>query len=86
MHGWELGNELPQIPADVLAADYQHLRKLVDALWPDAAQRPLLIGNDLNSNAAYLRAFLPQVAGVLDVVTYHHYDGYGLDPELASKT
>ena len=49
------------------------------------AARPLVIGNDCNSNPGYLNEFLPLVAGVLDVVTYHHYDGYGLDKDLAKK-
>ena len=87
VHGWELGNERPHIPPHVMAADFKNLAARVAVHWPDDAggARPLVIGNDCNSNPGYLNEFLPLVAGVLDVVTYHHYDGYGGDAKLASE-
>eukprot|EP01062_Namystynia_karyoxenos_P005213 TRINITY_DN11833_c0_g1_i1.p1 TRINITY_DN11833_c0_g1~~TRINITY_DN11833_c0_g1_i1.p1 ORF type:complete len:499 (+),score=151.95 TRINITY_DN11833_c0_g1_i1:69-1499(+) len=85
VYGFELGNELPKVPAAVMAADYRNLKALLTEIWPDAASRPKLIGCDQNVNVGYLKQWLPLVADVLDVVTYHHYDGYGLDEHLADK-
>eukprot|EP00041_Stephanoeca_diplocostata_P038509 m.1520979 g.1520979 ORF g.1520979 m.1520979 type:complete len:586 (-) comp25229_c0_seq4:3871-5628(-) len=85
IYGWELGNEKPKIPAEVMAQDYHNLKKLIVELWPDVNNRPKLIGNDCNANPGYLNSWLPLVADVLDVLTYHHYDGYGLDPNLGSQ-
>ena len=65
VHGFELGNEKPGIPADIYASDYKALRKLIDNLWPQSEDRPLLIGNDCNSDPKMLEQFLPQVADVL---------------------
>jgi len=57
--------------------DYHALHALLLKHWPAKANRPLLIGNDCNTNPSYLSSFLPLVEDVLDVTTYHHYDGYG---------
>jgi heparanase 1 len=68
-----------------MAADYHNLAALLVKYWPTKKIRPLLIGNDCNSNPGFLAKWLPKVADVLDVVTYHHYDGYGLDPKLPQE-
>lgn len=65
--------------------DYLRLRALINKYWPEAGSRPKLIGNDLNTNPSYLQKFLPVVKDNLDVVTYHLYVGYGLDPNLAKE-
>jgi len=75
--GFELGNELPKISPAVCAQDYLNLAQLLEHFWPNATARPRLIGNDLNSDEEYVRAFLPLVGGALDVLTYHNYAGEG---------
>eukprot|EP00658_Telonema_sp_P-2_P001123 TRINITY_DN10428_c0_g1_i1.p1 TRINITY_DN10428_c0_g1~~TRINITY_DN10428_c0_g1_i1.p1 ORF type:complete len:542 (+),score=120.28 TRINITY_DN10428_c0_g1_i1:238-1863(+) len=85
VYGFELGNEEPTISPAVMAADYHALHQLLTEYWPSKEGRPLLIGNDCNTDPKYLDQFLPLVSGILDVVTYHRYDGYGLDPDLARK-
>jgi heparanase 1 len=75
IHGFELGNEKCGPPPALFAADYHNLAALLVKYWPDKSSRPLLIGNDCNTNPSYLASFLPLVADVLDVTTYHRYDG-----------
>ena len=58
-YGFELGNELPHIPADVSGVDYNNLHGLLVKYWPDPAVRPKLIGNDVNTNPAYLKQCAP---------------------------
>jgi hypothetical protein len=70
--GFELGNELPKVPPAVCAHDYLRLAELLARHWPSKATRPRLIGNDLNSDEAYVRAFLPIVGPSLDALTYHN--------------
>ena len=77
VHGFELGNELPNIAPAVCAADYRNLAAALRRHWPSKATRPKLIGNDLNSDETYVRAWLPLVGGALDVLTYHNYAGEG---------
>lgn len=52
-------------PPKLFAADYHNLHGLLVKYWPDKASRPLLIGNDCNTNPSYLTQFLPLVADVL---------------------
>ena len=85
VYGFELGNEKCGPPPALFANDYHALHELLVKYWPDRSTRPLLIGNDCNTNPSYLTSFLPLVADILDVTTYHHYDGYGLDPKIAEK-
>ena len=47
--------------------------------------RRRIAGNDCNTNPRYLKSWLPLVADVLNVTTYHRYTGYGLDPNLVEK-
>jgi heparanase 1 len=81
--GFEVGNEKEHI---LTPADYAHcmqtMRKAIDSLWPDKATRPLLIGPDENPRADWLHEMLGQGGDVADVITYHLYAGYGLDPSL----
>eukprot|EP01065_Artemidia_motanka_P048139 TRINITY_DN769_c8_g1_i1.p1 TRINITY_DN769_c8_g1~~TRINITY_DN769_c8_g1_i1.p1 ORF type:complete len:472 (+),score=125.58 TRINITY_DN769_c8_g1_i1:92-1507(+) len=83
--GWELGNEKPDVPAAVMAKDYHGVKAIIEKHWPDSADRPKLIGCDQNVNVKYIDEWLPLVADVLDVLTYHHYDGYGLDKNLVNE-
>jgi len=71
-------------PPDLFAKDYHNLHDLLVKYWPEAG-RPLLIGNDCNTNPSYLTKWLPLVQDVLNVTTYHHYDGYGGDKNLAEE-
>eukprot|EP00750_Incisomonas_marina_P029041 INCI7031.11.p1 GENE.INCI7031.11~~INCI7031.11.p1 ORF type:complete len:538 (+),score=62.74 INCI7031.11:363-1976(+) len=84
--GFELGNEKCGPPPPILAGDYWKLKGLLEKYWPDAKSRPRLIGNDCNTNPAYLAEFLPLLNNsVLDVLTYHRYIGNGIDPNLVHK-
>jgi heparanase 1 len=84
--GFEVGNEKEHVltPADY-ASCMQIMRKAIDSLWPDATSRPLLIGPDENPRADWLHEMLVQGGDVADVVTYHLYAGYGLDPSLSKE-
>ena len=73
------------IPAKVLATDYHNLAALLTRLWPVRNLRPILIGNDCNPNPEYIEEWLPLVSSVLDVFTYHSYDGFGGDAQLATE-
>jgi heparanase 1 len=84
--GFEVGNEkehvlTPQDYADCLV----QMRQKIDALWPEPAERPLLIGPDENPRGDWLRQMLTQGGSAVDVVTYHLYAGYGLDPSLSQE-
>ena len=82
-YAFEFGNELtPFILVEQYAKDVLVLRALLNEVWPDAAQRPLLVTNDANPDAAYLEALLKGAPGAIDVATWHLYIGYGLDPLL----
>ena len=86
LYGVELGNEKCGPPPDVFAKDYENLKSILNELWSDESSRPKLIGNDCNTNPSYLKEWLPLLNDtVLDVLTYHRYVGYGLDPQLASE-
>ncbi len=75
--GFELGNELPNVPPAVNADDFLRLAALLAQYWPAKAMRPMLVGNDLNSNEGYVRQWLPMVADSLDALTYHNYVAEG---------
>jgi hypothetical protein len=45
----------------------------------------MLIGPDETTDPSWLSAFLRKAGQVVDVVTYHMYIGYGLDPHLSKK-
>ena len=68
----------------VYAADVLIVRSLIDSTWGDlaAADRPRLIANDENPDAAYWEALLPLTGSALHAATWHSYVGYGLDPTL----
>lgn len=86
VHGFELGNEKCAGSPKLFAGDYIHFKTLVEKYWPNKSNRPLIIGNDCNTNPGFLAEFLPILNNsVLDVLTYHRYVGYGLDPSLASE-
>eukprot|EP00729_Bicosta_minor_P015257 gene15257-5583_t len=50
-----------------------------------ASCMPLLIGPDENPQADWLHEMLDAGGNVADVITYHLYAGYGLDPSLAKE-
>eukprot|EP01084_Bolivina_argentea_P275255 469371_1 len=85
--GFEFGNELESSSVDPTTDghDFVTLYNIIQSIWKDSSQTPKLIGNDLNPNGGYLQTFLPIVKDVLDVMTYHNYDGYGLDTNLTNE-
>eukprot|EP00658_Telonema_sp_P-2_P084039 TRINITY_DN9229_c0_g1_i1.p1 TRINITY_DN9229_c0_g1~~TRINITY_DN9229_c0_g1_i1.p1 ORF type:complete len:360 (-),score=67.19 TRINITY_DN9229_c0_g1_i1:525-1604(-) len=84
--GVEMGNEKEELldPTDY-AGDVLYMRKLLDELWDDPEDRPLLIGPDENPRPDWLLAYLQAGGNVSDVITYHLYPGYGLDPHLKQE-
>lgn len=84
--GFEVGNEKEHVltPKDY-ASCMQVMRENIDRIWPDPSQRPLLIGPDENPRADWLHEMLDAGGNVADVITYHLYAGYGLDPSLAKE-
>lgn len=84
-HG-TVGNEKEHVltPTDY-AACMKIMRRAIDRLWPEKASRPLLVGPDENPRADWLHAMLEAGGNVADVVTYHLYAGYGLDPSLSKE-
>ena len=49
-YGFELGNEKCGPPPALFAQDYRNVAGLLAKHWPDITRRPLLIGNDCNTN------------------------------------
>lgn len=84
--GFEVGNEKEHVltPSDY-ASCMMVMRKNVNRIWPDASSRPLLIGPDENPRADWLHEMLDAGGNVADVITYHLYAGYGLDPSLSKE-
>ena len=84
--GFEVGNEKEHTLAPVdYAGCMKTVRAAIDRLWPQADGRPLLIGPDENPRADWLHAMLDAGGNVADVITYHLYAGYGLDPSLSKE-
>lgn len=83
--GFEVGNEKEhQLTPQDYASCMQAVRQKIDELWP-AGSRPLLVGPDENPRADWLHQMLRAGGDVVDVVTYHLYAGYGLDPSLTKE-
>lgn len=81
----EFGNELaPIVSVDQYVRDVLALRAIVDSIWTDPAERPLLVANDANPDPSYLESLLTAAGSALDVATWHMYIAYGLDPKLMS--
>ena len=76
IHSW-YHQSAPAVTHDILyyySADYKKLRQLINSYWPDESVRPLIFGNDCNTNPSYLQQWLPLLNDtVLDVLTYHRY-------------
>jgi len=83
---FEVGNEKEHVltPEDY-AGCMKTMRAALDHLWPSKEGRPLLVGPDENPRADWLNAMLKEGGNVTDVVTYHLYAGYGLDPSLSHE-
>jgi len=84
--GFEVGNEKEHVltPTDY-AECMKTMRSHIDRIWPDHSVRPLLIGPDENPRADWLHQMLAAGGSVADVITYHLYAGYGLDPSLSQE-
>ena len=88
IYAFELGNELcDKVNPATYAADIRRLRQLVVEYWPDGETKPLVAGPDCNppSSSVWTDDFLGNITTELDVLTYHNYVGYGLDPKLAQE-
>ena len=84
--GFEMGNEKEnELPPGPYGRVVAAMRRTVDRLWPRPAARPLLIGPDENPRPDWLRTYLESGGNASDVVTYHLYPGYGLDPSLKEE-
>jgi heparanase 1 len=85
--GFELGNELDlaHYNGSVCAQDFRTLHNILVEVWPDPARRPKLIGPDIAFSVPFLLEFLKGASDVIDVVTWHLYIGYGLDPKLPEE-
>jgi len=83
----ELGNELEfKTTPSSFAADAVRVASLIADAWPQAAQRPRLVGNDENPDPSYWSTMFPLLpAGTLAAASWHEYVGYGLDPALPAK-
>jgi len=85
--GFELGNELNirhLYPPQACAKDFATLSGIINNLWSGNNSRPKLIGPDETPDATFLAAFLQGTNKFLDIVTWHLYIGYGLDPNLSN--
>eukprot|EP01006_Ploeotia_vitrea_P044030 TRINITY_DN66798_c9_g1_i1.p1 TRINITY_DN66798_c9_g1~~TRINITY_DN66798_c9_g1_i1.p1 ORF type:complete len:503 (-),score=50.25 TRINITY_DN66798_c9_g1_i1:891-2186(-) len=88
VYGWELGNELQHdLTAAEEAAEYKILRGIINKIWASTkpADRPKIIGPDMNPDPHWLAQFLPLAHPYVDKVTIHIYEGYGLNPKLAEE-
>jgi heparanase 1 len=85
--GYELGNELniAGYSPTACAQDFITLRNIFNQFWPEKTAQPLLIGPDVTTSPSWLAQFLQKAGSIIDIVTYHMYLGYGLDPQLPQK-
>ena len=85
--GFELGNEKEFVlTAAQTAASFVELRAVVDDVFAEleASERPLIIGPSGNMRPDWLTNVLDGLGGpgVIDVVSYHVYPGYGRSLDL----
>lgn len=85
--GWlafELGNEKEFIlTAEDTADCFKQVRGIINQLWPQAADRPRLVGPAMNPRPDWLTRFLIAMPpGTVDAVSYHMYAGYGRSLDL----
>lgn len=86
IYGFELGNEVQHgdlsMDLDRLGRAYKELRSIIDEVWPEAADRPKLLGPA--TSGSHYKQYLPHIGEFLDIVTYHKYQHTGQDPDLAN--
>ncbi|XP_068326528.1 heparanase-like protein 2 [Pyrus communis] len=90
---YELGNELSgsgvsaRIESEQYAKDMKKLKEVVTELYPDASNRPKVLGPAGFYDKEWFENFLQATGpGVVDGVTHHLYNlGPGVDPELIDK-
>ena len=59
---------------------------MIDEIWADSKEKPRIFGPDMNPDPTYLGQMLNIIGkGVIDLCTYHEYDGYGLDVNLIDE-
>ena len=87
--GFELGNEVTHrdriTNLERYGRAYKTLRDLVEEIWTDASvgDRPQLLGPAATSSS--LAEIVPFVEDHVDIITYHKYQGNGLDGGLLSE-
>ena len=69
-----------------MAHEFLKLKELIDEIWADSKEKPRIFGPDSNPSPSYLGQMLKTTGkGVIDLCTYHQYDGYGLDDKLKDE-
>lgn len=93
MNAWEFGNELSgsgvgtSISAQQYAADVKEFRKIIQEIYSDVRNRPLVIAPDGFFEKSWLEKFLQALGpDVLDIVSIHIYNlGAGVESNLVQK-
>ncbi|ONK76702.1 uncharacterized protein A4U43_C03F31230 [Asparagus officinalis] len=93
IHGWELGNELSgsgvgaRIGADQYAADVISLKSIVDKIYRDFPDKPLILAPGGFFDAKWFGELIKKTEpNSLDVITHHIYNlGPGVDQHLVEK-
>ncbi|XP_073098982.1 heparanase-like protein 3 isoform X1 [Elaeis guineensis] len=93
IHGWELGNELSgsgvgaKIGADQYAEDAISLKKIIDNIYQDFTDKPLVLAPGGFFDASWFSEFIEKTKpDSLDVITHHIYNlGAGVDEHLVDR-
>lgn len=88
LYAFEFGNELEyKTNVTAYALDALLIKSYILNYWSAVPvdQQPKLIANDENPDPSYWSSLIPLVNHSVDILTWHLYVGYGLDPQLPSK-
>ncbi|RHN64038.1 putative glycosidase [Medicago truncatula] len=92
IHGWELGNELCGKGIGISISPYQYandatiLRNIVQEVYREVVQKPLIIAPGGFFDANWFKKFLNRSEKLADVVTHHIYNlGPGVDDHITEK-
>lgn len=88
---YELGNEnQDEISPQTAAERVIQVHQCIVAHWPDANERPLLVGPSVHIYPDWIAEFLhalqdSNTTSPLDIFAYHMYSGYGKAPNIVSQ-